>query len=82
MKLTASDLERFYASRLGETVCYLLLKRVSDLWGDCANQTVLGMGYAHPLLAGLAATAKACMAVTPHQGAASAWAGTERGVSA
>ena len=82
MKLTASDLERFYASRLGETVCYLLLKRVSDLWGDCANQTVLGMGYAHPLLAGLAATAKARMAVTPHQGAASAWAGTERGVSA
>ena len=81
MKLSASDLERFYASRLGETVCYLLLKRVNDLWGDCANQTILGMGYSHPLLAGLSASAKACMAVTPHHGAASYWAGTDRGVS-
>ena len=82
MRLTASDLERFYASRLGETVCYLLLKRVNDLWGDCAGQTMLGMGYAHPLLAGLSASAGACVAVTPHHGQATYWAGTGRGVSA
>lgn len=82
MRLTASDLESFYASSLGETVCYLLLKRLNDLWGDCSGQSVLGMGYAHPLLAGVAATAKSCMAVTPHLGPASYWAGTERGVSA
>jgi SAM-dependent methyltransferase len=81
MKLSASHLEEFYASRLGEVACYLLLKRVNDLWGDCANQMVLGMGYAHPLLAGISATAKACMAVTPHHGTAGAWSGTDRGVS-
>ena len=81
MRLTASDLEKFYASGLGETVCYLLLKRRNDLWGDCASQTVLGMGYAHPLLAGLSANAQACMAVTPHHWPASYWAGTDRGVS-
>ena len=81
MRLTASDLEDFYASRLGETACYLLLKRVNDLWGDCAGRTILGMGYAHPLLAGLSANAKACMAVTPHHGKASYWSATDRGVS-
>lgn len=81
MRQRASDLENFYASSLGETACYLLLRRLNDLWGDCANQTVLGMGYAHPLLAGLSLTAKSAVAVTPHLGAASYWAGTDRGVS-
>lgn len=81
MRLAASDLDDFYASRLGKAVDFLLMKRMGDLWGDCKNLNVLGMGYARPLLLGYAGTAKACIATTPHMGRETAWAATERGVS-
>lgn len=81
MRLAASDLESFYASRLGEAAVLLMMKRMGDLWGDCAGLSVLGMGYARPLLSAYAGTAKACIASTPHPGTGTAWAATGRGVS-
>lgn len=81
MRLAASDLEGFYASRLGEAAVFLLMKRMGDLWGDCTGLNVLGMGYAHPLLLGYGGTARACISATPHQSTAPAWAATDRGIS-
>ena len=82
MRQAANELEGFYASRLGEAAAFLLLKRLGDLWGDCRNLNVLGMGYATPLLTGFAATARTCVSVTPHLGVETAWSGPGRGVSA
>lgn len=81
MRLTASDFEKFYKSRLGEAVAFLLMKRMGDLWGDCNGLSVLGMGHARPLLAAYGATAKASIAATAHLGHDTAWAATDRGVS-
>ncbi|WP_084398495.1 class I SAM-dependent methyltransferase [Henriciella aquimarina] len=81
MRLAASDLDAFYASRLGEAAVFLMMKRMGDLWGDCTGLNVLGMGHARPLLSGYAGTAKACISTTPHLGAETAWAATDRGVS-
>ncbi len=79
MRLTASDLEKFYDSPLGEAAQFLLMKRLGDLWGDCTDLALLGMGYAHPLLTGFTGTARACIASSPHAG--TAWSATERGIS-
>ncbi|MEQ9316009.1 MAG: methyltransferase domain-containing protein [Henriciella sp.] len=81
MRLLASDLEDFYASRLGKAAQFLMLKRLGSLWGDCRGLNLLGMGYARPLLTGFAATAKACISSTPHLGKDTGWAATDRGVS-
>ncbi|MEQ8557635.1 MAG: methyltransferase domain-containing protein [Henriciella sp.] len=81
MRLAASDLEGFYGSRLGEAVVFLLMKRMGDLWGDCSELNVLGMGYAQPLLLGYAGTAKTCVSTTPHISSRPPWSATERGVS-
>ncbi|MEM5516082.1 methyltransferase domain-containing protein [Henriciella sp. AS95] len=81
MRLSAKDLEDFYASRLGKAAQFLMLKRLGDLWGDCAELNLLGMGYARPLLTGFGASAKACLSATPHLGADTRWAASERGIS-
>ena len=81
MRLSAKDLHAFYASRLGKAAQYLMLKRLGDLWGDCGGLSVLGMGYARPLLISFANSAKACIDSTPFVGEGTSWSASERGVS-
>ncbi|MEE2878954.1 MAG: methyltransferase domain-containing protein [Pseudomonadota bacterium] len=81
MRLPATDLDRFYESRLGEAAAFLMMKRMGDLWGDCKDLNVLGMGYAHPLLNGYAGTARACVCATPHTGQKSTWTIPGRGIA-
>jgi SAM-dependent methyltransferase len=45
-----SDLRDFYETGLGRTVKRLLRWRVQQLWPDVTGMTVLGVGYAVPLL--------------------------------
>jgi SAM-dependent methyltransferase len=81
MRLSAKDLEAFYASRLGKAAQFLMLKRLGDLWGDCKDLNMLGMGYARPLLTGYGESTKSCIAATPQLGEETWWAATDRGIS-
>ncbi len=44
------DLEEFYASTLGQMTARLLRARLREVWPSVKGETVLGMGYATPLL--------------------------------
>lgn len=50
MRQDAVTLERFYASPLGSAAARILSTKVIDLWGDANNLSLLGLGYALPVL--------------------------------
>lgn len=50
MRVTATQLEQFYASPLGGAARDMAARRLATLWPDLAGQNVLGYGYAWPYL--------------------------------
>lgn len=50
MRPSVLQLRQFYSSRLGRSVKKRLRQRVRALWPELGNDTVLGIGYAPPLL--------------------------------
>ena len=50
MRTDVLDLEKFYATRLGAVAAIYLARRVADAWGTCRGETVVGCGYAEPVL--------------------------------
>ncbi|MEO1475133.1 MAG: methyltransferase domain-containing protein [Pseudomonadota bacterium] len=81
MRQDVSSLEAFYASPLGLKAKGVLLSRVQDLWGSLANERLLGVGFATPLITALGEGAETCVAVMPAAQGGLTWAGTTRGVS-
>ena len=67
MRQPAATLEAFYASRLGDCAARLMSARMLDLWGDCAGQRVLGIGYPLPLLPLWQAEAASCIGAVPEE---------------
>ena len=51
MYLDVTEMQTFYASRLGRVVRRLLRDQVKAVWPDLADRRVLGLGYATPLFA-------------------------------
>ena len=67
MRQPAATLEAFYASRLGNCAARLMSARMMDLWGPCAGQRVLGIGYPLPLLPLWQADAASCIGAVPEE---------------
>ena len=76
-------LRDFYASPLGRTAADTLAGRIVLLWGrDLAEDQVLGLGFATPLLDRLGAAAELRVAAMPAAQGALSWAPTPKGTSA
>ncbi len=65
MRQVAATLDTFYETRLGRAVSDRIAGRLSDLWGDCSGQNVLGLGYSQPVLTQWQGSAKTCVALQP-----------------
>jgi SAM-dependent methyltransferase len=63
----------FYGTTHGAVTALLLRERLSALWPDLRNQSVLGIGFAAPYLRLWRAQAARCIALTPAQIGATRW---------
>lgn len=72
MRRDVTEIQRFYATPLGQTAARLIGVRLSDAWGPLTGQDVLGLGYAAPWLAGMRDARRALCAMPFGQGA-EAW---------
>ncbi|MEM1390345.1 MAG: methyltransferase domain-containing protein [Pseudomonadota bacterium] len=50
MRQPASDLEAFYATKLGSMTTARIAQRLKDLWGPCKGLSILGIGFPQPIL--------------------------------
>ncbi|MEM6534862.1 MAG: class I SAM-dependent methyltransferase [Pseudomonadota bacterium] len=78
MRQAAATLESFYLTPLGRAAAMRLRLRLSALWGTCEGQSVLGVGYADPLLPLWTQSAQACISLQPDTAGAIGF-GSERG---
>ncbi len=69
----ASELDTFYASRLGEITRRLVLARIRALWPDVRDLRVAGLGYASPFLAVFRSEAERVLALAPATQGAIRW---------
>src|SRR5690349_13236323 len=67
------DLEEFYGSTLGQTTERLLRARLREVWPSIRGDTVLGLGYATPLLRPLVEEAARTLAFMPAQQGVTRW---------
>jgi SAM-dependent methyltransferase len=68
-----SDLHAFYARSLGQVTQRLLRQRVREIWPSVRGESVLGLGYAVPLLRSFADEAQRVMAFMPAQQGVMRW---------
>jgi SAM-dependent methyltransferase len=67
------DLEEFYASTLGQMTARLLRARLREVWPNVRGETILGLGYAQPLLRPFVEEAGRTMAFMPAQQGVTRW---------
>lgn len=79
MRQDTVSIDRFYNSGLGEAAGRLLARRMSDIWGQADQLSVLGIGFPMPVLEPFAATARRCATVIPDAGGHFRWDATGRG---
>jgi SAM-dependent methyltransferase len=79
MRQDAVTLERFYASPLGRAAGRVLTGKLTDLWGDAAGLTMLGLGYALPVLDAFGAAPARIIAAVPFEHGPVRWSASERG---
>ncbi|MEM9837979.1 MAG: methyltransferase domain-containing protein [Pseudomonadota bacterium] len=51
MRITTEELDRFYATPLGQVAEGVLRQKLFDAWGTCKGLRVAGFGYPHPAMA-------------------------------
>jgi SAM-dependent methyltransferase len=73
MAIDARDAEGFYATELGRLTAGLLRRKLLALWPDCANMSILGLGYAGPYLHLWREQAQRSIAVSPAHMANTPW---------
>jgi SAM-dependent methyltransferase len=70
MRQNVIQLEKFYASRLGQTAVNMATRRLASLWPDLSGKEVLGYGYVFPFIPTyLANSRRIIMAMPGEQGA-------------
>ncbi len=79
MRQDAVSLERFYAAPLGRAAASILAGKVTDLWGDARGLSLLGLGYALPVLDAFGAGPARIIAGVPYEHGAAPWAASARG---
>jgi SAM-dependent methyltransferase len=67
------DLEEFYGSTLGQTTARLLRARLREVWPSVRGETVLGLGYATPLLRPFVEESARTLAFMPAQQGVTRW---------
>ncbi|MDP1751552.1 MAG: methyltransferase domain-containing protein [Pseudomonadota bacterium] len=67
------DLEEFYGSTLGQMTARLLRARLREVWPNVRGETVLGLGYATPLLRPFVEEAARTLAFMPAQQGVARW---------
>ncbi len=82
MRQNVTTLSDFYASPLGRTASRLMSEKIASLWPDAQGLSVLGFGYATPLLEGQCGGARRAVAVMPGEQGIVWWGPTGRGASA
>ena len=65
MRQDAVTLQRFYASPLGLAATRILSGKLTDLWGDARGLSLLGLGYAIPVLEAFGAAPGRSVAAIP-----------------
>jgi len=73
MRPDVAEVRDFYQSPLGVVARRLLVHRIRALWPDVRQQTVLGLGYAAPLMRPFLSEAERLIAVMPEDQGAVRW---------
>jgi SAM-dependent methyltransferase len=79
MRQDAVTLERFYASPLGRAAARVLAGKLTDLWGDASGLSMLGLGYALPVLEAFGSAPSRMIAAIPFEHGPVRWSASERG---
>lgn len=72
-----TDINSFYASRLGQVARRIIRRRLRSLWPDVRGLSVLGLGFATPYLRPFRDEAEQVVAVMPASQGVMAWPGDE-----
>jgi SAM-dependent methyltransferase len=73
MSIDARDTAEFYASTLGGLTANLLRTELRQLWPDCSNLSLLGLGHTGPYLRQWREQAIRCIAVSPQHFGTTVW---------
>lgn len=79
MRQDAVTLDRFYASALGDASARVLATKLTDLWGPAKGLSVLGLGYAVPVLKDVGTGSDRCIAAVPFDHGPVSWDAAGRG---
>lgn len=79
MRQDAVSLDRFYAGALGASASRVIAGKIEDLWGGADGLSVLGLGFAAPVLGGFA-DATRCVSAVPGGVGAATWDPAGRGI--
>ncbi len=67
MRQSAATLSEFYKTALGRAAAARISRRLSDLWGNCEGERILGLGFANPVLPLWLSTTRSCVSLQPEQ---------------
>jgi len=76
MRLDVVDLNRFYATPMGEMAQSMVARRLNALWPDASGLDMAGIGYASPYLEAYRGSARRLAAAMPADQGVEAWTGT------
>ena len=79
MRQDAVTLERFYDAPLGRAAARVLSGRMTDLWGEARGLSMLGLGFAIPVLDAFGEAPSRIVAAVPHEHGAVKWDYSGRG---
>lgn len=81
MWIDVVDLRDFYASSLGQVARRMIRRQLRELWPSVAGESILGLGYAAPYLAGFRSEADRVLAAMPAQQGVLHWPADEAGLT-
>ncbi len=81
MWIDVVDLRDFYASSLGQVARRMIRRQLRELWPNVAGDSILGLGYATPYLAGFRSEAGRVVAAMPAQQGVLHWPLDEPGLT-
>lgn len=79
MRQDAVTLERFYGAPLGQAAARVLSGRLTDLWGEARGLSMLGLGFAIPVLDAFGQAPSRIVAAVPHEHGPVKWDYSGRG---
>ena len=79
MRQDAVTLQRFYDGPLGRSASRVLAGKLTDLWGDARGLSLLGLGYALPVLEAFRGGPSRVIAAVPHEHGPVSWDHAGRG---